>query len=171
MLRCVLGKVWLHFLFTSWIKKKLLLQRKKRFVFVSVKRTQSTHKTVTRGPWLPQKGAFGTSGVTEDCKVGPHLFLRESQRHTPLTTKKAQNCNAWPSPATRGLSFRRGGNVRDDLKSHMAHASFGSFLASHSKHGQPLPRRVCATPTETASSHRRRSEGARNHADEMRKHH
>ena len=63
---------------------------------------------MTRGPWLPQKGAFGTSGVTDDYKDGALLFLRESQGQKPVTTKKAQNRKAWfsifGSASHRGLA-------------------------------------------------------------------
>ena len=60
------------FLLMSLIQKLL--------VNVSTRRTQSTHKTVTRGPWLLQEGVFGTSG--------PLLFLRESQGQKTSDHKK-----------------------------------------------------------------------------------
>ena len=66
-----------------------------RLVCVSARRTQSTHKTVTRGPWLPQKGAFGTSGVMEDYKVGPLSPLSKGVTRAKTSDhKKGQNPKA-----------------------------------------------------------------------------
>ena len=57
------------------------------------------------GLWLPQKGALGTSGVMEDYKVGPLLFLREWQGQKPVTAKgsKLQSLLLWLSVSARPL--------------------------------------------------------------------
>ena len=66
---------------------------------MSARRTQFTPYTVIEDLGHRKKGAFGTSGVMEDYKVGSLLFLRESQGQKPVTTKKAQNRKAYLSLA------------------------------------------------------------------------
>ena len=87
VLRCVFGKVWLHFCqFRGFYNSFWCVNR---LVFVSARRTQSTHKTVIEGLGYRKK-----VHLVEDYKVGPLLFLRESQRQQPVTTNEAQNRKA-----------------------------------------------------------------------------
>ena len=115
----------------SWIKKKLFLVRKPFGFCVGQTDSKYAQNSDSRA-LATAKRCIWHFGVMEDYKVGPLLFLRESQGQKPVTTKKAYS-PAPPETQESGFS-----HILAQLRSAIAHNFLGKpaqqglvFLFSH----------------------------------------
>ena len=75
--------------FVACSRKCAFLLTSFRLVSVSARRTQSTHKTVTRGPWLLQKRCIWHFGCDGRLQSGSSPLSKEVARAKQVTTCKA----------------------------------------------------------------------------------